>query len=769
MSSIYKSQSYLKILSEYDIKQTIGKGTFSIVKLGIKKSTQEKVAIKILEKSKIINKEDLQRVKREITLLKNFSHRNIIKIYDIYQDLEKHYIIMEYCENGELFNYIVNKQKLNDKEASFFYYQLIEGLEYIHSKGVVHRDLKPENLLIGKGDILKIIDFGLSNYYNNNCLLKTPCGSPCYASPEMVSGKKYNGFNNDIWSTGIILFAMICGYLPFEDSDNRKLFKKIINCNVNYPPFISSFAKNLIKRILVNDPNKRIKISEIQFHPFYIQGKNLFKIKHPEFFQDDFNYDINYKINNYISFTDRSSNNDKNLLLNEYRKRSATEKKKKMFQEKIKRPITSKPIINTQNIMNIDNKGIQWKSNSKDRDNIKLSKSLNNKKINPNIIKSQYIHIKNPNNLNNNNIKTKTIRSFTIGNSNTKELSPEKLLEEFHRKQKINEIYPKKQNYIRASLKINTDNFPIQDFMDFSLSNNILKNQYNLTQNEENKIRFSNEIENTFNPKKQIYNRIPTNYELYGGIIQNRMKKENKVTPYVNLVSKNIHQKIMKSILNLDQTNPSIYNPTKYNSIISKQNSEKNSMINKIKKINTFNLNNNIINIIGQKFHNNGNGNQNNNSGVYKPISSRHNEIYKIEPKFDSNDYLKSKRIISYISDLGNNKKNGKNNCSISERQSLELSKKIKQLKDNLDTFNKRENSNIIDRIKKQKAQLINNNEKIKVKDLYLNTDTYLQKKKQNINYEKKYVPFYYNNDYLELRKTLNYFDNKRKNIQSSI
>ena len=440
-----------------------------------------------------------------------------------------------------------------------------------------------------------------------------------------------------------------------------------------------------------------------------------------------------------------------------------------MFQEKIKRPITSKPIINTQNIMNIDNKGIQWKSNSKDRDNIKLSKSLNNKKINPNIIKSQYIHIKNPNNLNNNNIKTKTIRSFTIGNSNTKELSPEKLLEEFHRKQKINEIYPKKQNYIRASLKINTDNFPIQDYMDFSLSNNILKNQYNLTQNEENRIRFSNEIDNTFNPKKQIYNRIPTNYELYGGIIQNRMKKENKVTPYVNLVSKNIHQKIMKSILNLDQTNPSIYNPTNYNSIKSKQNSEKNSMINKIKKINTFNLNNNIINIIGQKFHNNGNGNQNKYSDVYKPISSRHNEIYKIEPKFDSNDYLKSKRIISYISDLSNNKKNGNNNCSISERQSLELSKKIKQLKDNLDTFNKRENSNIIDRIKKQKAQLINNNEKIKVKDLYLNTDTYLQKKKQNINYEKKYVPFYYNNDYLELRKTLNYFDNKRKNIQSSI
>ena len=270
--------------SEYETKEIIGKGTFSEVKLGINRKTKEKVAIKILEKRKLINKDDLERVEREIKILKNFNNLNIVKINEIFQTENKHFFIRKYCENGELFNYIVEKQRLNDKESSYFYYQLINGLEYIHSKGVVHRDLKPENLLLGKGNILKIIDFGLSNYFDGKNLLSTPCGSPCYASPEMVSGKKYNGFYIDVWSTGIILYAMICGYLPFEDNDNEILFQKISKCNIEYPSIISKKAKNLMKRIIVPDPEKRIKIEEIKLHPYYLQGEAIFKHKHPEFF-----------------------------------------------------------------------------------------------------------------------------------------------------------------------------------------------------------------------------------------------------------------------------------------------------------------------------------------------------------------------------------------------------------------------------------------------------------------------------------------------------
>ena len=271
-----------ELLSDYIIKETIGKGTFSIVKLGINKKTNEKVAIKILKKSKIIHKEDVERIEREISILKKLSHINVIKIYKINEDNEKYYIFMEYCENGELFHYIVERQRLSEEESSFFFYQLINGLEYIHSENIVHRDLKPENLLLGKYNILKIIDFGLSNFCEVDNYLETPCGSPCYASPEMVSGKKYNGHIIDVWSTGIILFAMMCGFLPFEDQDNDILFKKILKCKIKYPGYLSDIAVDLMKKILVREPEKRISLSEIKLHPFYLKGKELFKKKHPD-------------------------------------------------------------------------------------------------------------------------------------------------------------------------------------------------------------------------------------------------------------------------------------------------------------------------------------------------------------------------------------------------------------------------------------------------------------------------------------------------------
>ena len=276
-----------EFLSDYNIIGTIGRGTFSIVKLGENKWTKEKVAIKIMQKNKIINQEDLIRIYREIEILKSLKHPNVIKIYKILEDSKKFYIIMEYCENGELFNYIVEKHRLKEDEAAIFYYQLINGLEYIHKNKIVHRDLKPENLLITKDYILKIIDFGLSNYSKYNILLGTPCGSPCYASPEMVSGQKYNGFLIDIWSSGIILFAMICGYLPFQDNNNEILFGKILKCKINYPKYISELALDLLKKIIVSEPSKRITLKQIKEHPFYLRGKMLFNQMHPDIYNNN--------------------------------------------------------------------------------------------------------------------------------------------------------------------------------------------------------------------------------------------------------------------------------------------------------------------------------------------------------------------------------------------------------------------------------------------------------------------------------------------------
>ena len=279
-----KEKNIMKeIAGDYLIKQTIGEGTFSKVKLGINMFTGQKVAIKILDKLKLIEEEGIERVLREIKISSELNHPNIIRIYKILEDDKYYLVVMEYCEEGELFNYIVKKDRLSENESSFFYYQLINAIEYLHLNGIAHRDLKPENILLGENHLIKLIDFGLSNYFDDNKLLITPCGSPCYASPEMIRGEEYNGANNDIWATGIILFAMLCGYLPFENEENSKnnnlLFKKILSGKLDYPKYLSDLSVDLLKKILVNSPEKRIKINEIKQHKFYLKGKQIFEKK----------------------------------------------------------------------------------------------------------------------------------------------------------------------------------------------------------------------------------------------------------------------------------------------------------------------------------------------------------------------------------------------------------------------------------------------------------------------------------------------------------
>ena len=178
---------------------------------------------------------------------------------------------MEFAASGELFDHIVSNTRLKEKEACKFFHQIISGIEYIHKLNIVHRDLKPENLLIDHQNCIKIVDFGLSNTYKPGQELKTACGSPCYAAPEMIAGKAYKGLKVDIWSAGVILFAMICGYLPFEDPNTGELYKKILACEYKLPKFISAEVKDLIKSILNVDPETRASIADIRKHPWYSQ------------------------------------------------------------------------------------------------------------------------------------------------------------------------------------------------------------------------------------------------------------------------------------------------------------------------------------------------------------------------------------------------------------------------------------------------------------------------------------------------------------------
>ncbi|KAK1302337.1 SNF1-related protein kinase catalytic subunit alpha KIN10 [Acorus calamus] len=256
-------------LPNYKIGRTLGIGSFGKVKIAEHALTGHKVAIKILNRRKIKNLEMEEKVRREIKILRLFMHPHIIRLYEVIETPSDIYVVMEYVKTGELFDYIVEKGRLNEDEARCFFQQIISGVEYCHRNMVVHRDLKPENLLLDSKRNVKIADFGLSNIMRDGHFLKTSCGSPNYAAPEVISGKLYAGPEVDVWSCGVILYALLCGTLPFDDENIPNLFKKIKGGIYTLPSHLSPGTRDLIPRMLVVDPMKRITIPEIRQHPWF--------------------------------------------------------------------------------------------------------------------------------------------------------------------------------------------------------------------------------------------------------------------------------------------------------------------------------------------------------------------------------------------------------------------------------------------------------------------------------------------------------------------
>ena len=259
--------------------EKLGQGTFGFVRKAIHTLTGEKVAIKILDKEKIIKERDKFRLKNEIKILKKLRHNNLVQLYGVIDTKLSINLIMEYCEGEELLDYINRKQRLKEMEACIIFQQIISGIEYLAKNNITHRDLKPENILININNLkIKIVDFGLSNIYKNNEFLKSKCGSLCFAAPEMISGKKYNGLNVDIWSSGVILFSMICGFLPFQEEESKLLYEKIVKGKCQIPYYVSQLAGDLIHRILNTNPNKRINLEQIKKHKWfkmYDYNKNI--------------------------------------------------------------------------------------------------------------------------------------------------------------------------------------------------------------------------------------------------------------------------------------------------------------------------------------------------------------------------------------------------------------------------------------------------------------------------------------------------------------
>lgn len=249
-------------IGKYQIIKTLGEGSFGKVKLAYHISTGQKVALKIINK-KVLAKSDMQgRIEREISYLRLLRHPHIIKLYDVIKSKDEIIMVIEYAGN-ELFDYIVQRDKMPEQEARRFFQQIISAVDYCHRHKIVHRDLKPENLLLDEHLNVKIADFGLSNIMTDGNFLKTSCGSPNYAAPEVISGKLYAGPEVDVWSSGVILYVMLCRRLPFDDESIPVLFKNISNGVYTLPNFLSPGAANLIKKMLIVNPLNRITVHEI--------------------------------------------------------------------------------------------------------------------------------------------------------------------------------------------------------------------------------------------------------------------------------------------------------------------------------------------------------------------------------------------------------------------------------------------------------------------------------------------------------------------------
>ncbi|XP_010275072.1 PREDICTED: CBL-interacting serine/threonine-protein kinase 23-like isoform X2 [Nelumbo nucifera] len=274
MTSRASSSSRTRI-GKYDLGRTLGEGTFAKVKFARNAETGENVAIKILDKEKVLKHKMVGQIKREISTMKLIRHPNVIRMYEVMASKTKIYIVLEFVNGGELFDKIASHGRLKEDEARKYFQQLINAVDYCHSRGVFHRDLKPENLLLDANGILKVSDFGLSalpQQVREDGLLHTTCGTPNYVAPEVINNKGYDGAKADLWSCGVILFVLMAGYLPFEDSNLMQLYKKIFKADFNCPSWFSTSAKKLIKRILDPNPATRISISEVIENEWFKKG-----------------------------------------------------------------------------------------------------------------------------------------------------------------------------------------------------------------------------------------------------------------------------------------------------------------------------------------------------------------------------------------------------------------------------------------------------------------------------------------------------------------
>ncbi|KAL1925527.1 uncharacterized protein VTP21DRAFT_410 [Calcarisporiella thermophila] len=301
------------MLGPYQLLRTVGEGEFGKVKLGVHSETGIEVAIKLIRKQDVDTASRHTKVEREIFVLRTVRHPNIVKLYDVLETEKYIGIVLEYASGGELFEYILAHRYLKEKDACRLFAQLISGVNYLHRQHIVHRDLKLENLLLDRNRSIIITDFGFANHFGKpeEDLMATSCGSPCYAAPELVvSDGLYVGPAADIWSCGVILYAMLCGFLPYDDDERNPngdsiglLYDYILNTELVFPDYVPADARDLLRKMLVVDPKKRCDMQTIMQHRWLAPYEQFLK-KSVEQLETEASADIRVAVPGEARFSD---------------------------------------------------------------------------------------------------------------------------------------------------------------------------------------------------------------------------------------------------------------------------------------------------------------------------------------------------------------------------------------------------------------------------------------------------------------------------------
>lgn len=264
------------LMQRYDFGRLLGKGNFAKVYYARNLETGQGVAIKVIDKEKVLKVGLIDQTKREVSVMSLMKHPNVMELYEVMASKTKIYFVMEYAKGGELFNQVA-RGRLKEDIARMYFQQLIGAVDFCHSRGVYHRDLKPENLLLDENGSLKVSDFGLSALAESkrqDGLLHTTCGTPAYVAPEVINRKGYDGAKADIWSCGVILFVLLAGVLPFHDSNIMELYRKIGKADYKCPNWFPSDVRRLLSKILEPNPKTRISIARIMESSWFRKGLN---------------------------------------------------------------------------------------------------------------------------------------------------------------------------------------------------------------------------------------------------------------------------------------------------------------------------------------------------------------------------------------------------------------------------------------------------------------------------------------------------------------